>query len=250
MIIMNNNNVIVQIENLSFGYTDKKIIKDLALRIRKNEIVGLLGVNGSGKTTLLNLIVGLFGVNEKVSMFNKTVNLNDDNFKKRFAYITDEDTVLSYLTAKEYLNFIVDIYKLNKSDSDSKIEELIKYFKLENDYDNKLIKDFSKGMKKKIQIIGSLIYNPEFLIIDEVTNGLDIEMIYLLREILKRMMHQGTTILIASHDLNFISELCNRVLIFSEGTIKADLDMKEEKRQSIEIEFMRIIQSGVEYDSK
>ena len=247
---MNNNNVIVQIENLSFGYTDKKIIKDLALRIRKNEIVGLLGVNGSGKTTLLNLIVGLFGVNEKVSMFNKTVNLNDDNFKKRFAYITDEDTVLSYLTAKEYLNFIVDIYKLNKSDSDSKIEELIKYFKLENDYDNKLIKDFSKGMKKKIQIIGSLIYNPEFLIIDEVTNGLDIEMIYLLREILKRMMHQGTTILIASHDLNFISELCNRVLIFSEGTIKADLDMKEEKRQSIEIEFMRIIQSGVEYDSK
>ena len=250
MIIMNNDNVIVQIENLSFGYTEKKIIKDLSLRIRKNEIVGLLGVNGSGKTTLLNLIVGLFGVNEKVRMFNKTVNLNDDNFKKRFAYITDEDTVLSYLTAKEYLNFIVDIYKLNKSDSESKIKELIKYFKLENDYDNKLIKDFSKGMKKKIQIIGSLIYNPEFLIIDEVTNGLDIEMIYLLREILKRMMYQGTTILIASHDLNFISELCNRVLIFSEGTIKADLDMKEEKRQSIEIEFMRIIQSGVEYDSK
>ena len=154
--------------------------------------------------------------------------MDNEIIKNNVGFIEDTPVLLDYLTADQYLRFICKIENISIDKVQNKIDELILKFKLKEEYTNKLLKDYSFGMKKKIHFIGNLIKDNSILLIDEPTNGLDITAIIYLKQIIKNLSQKNkTTILISSHNLDFINAVCNRVLIFNNGRINKDLSLNE-----------------------
>lgn len=221
---------IIEIENFNFSYGDNLVLEDINFDVKKGEIIGLLGENGSGKTTLLNSIYGINGYTENIKVFSEYPELDNKVIKNKVSYIQDTPQLLDYLTAKQYLSFICNIENIAYEGLKDNIMNLINVFNLENDYTNKLIKDYSFGMKKKIQIIGDLILHRDIVIIDEPTNGLDIRMIILIKDLIhKENQLNKTTFIISSHNTKFLKDVCNKVLLFNnkkiERIIEIDLEM-------------------------
>lgn len=221
-------NEIININHFTFSYDTKIILNDINIQVFEGEIVGLLGENGAGKTTLLNCIYGFLGEQKEIKILSSTPCLDNEIIKNNVGFIEDTPVLLDYLTADQYLRFICKIENISIDKVQNKIDELILKFKLKEEYTNKLLKDYSFGMKKKIHFIGNLIKDNSILLIDEPTNGLDITAIIYLKQIIKNLSQKNkTTILISSHNLDFINAVCNRVLIFNNGRINKDLSLNE-----------------------
>lgn len=234
---------ILEIKNFDFNYGNKKILDDISFSVSCGEIVGLLGENGAGKTTLIDSIYGFHGDMRSIKVFSNTSSINNPILKKKISYVQDTPNLLDYLTAKQYLNFICYIEQENKSKKSEEIDELISQFHLKDSYSSKLLKDYSFGMKKKIQLISEIILHKEFLMIDEPTNGLDISMIILLKELIRKENNiNKTTILISSHNTKFLQDICHRVLIFDDKKIVKDMILSE--GVDLETEFLKIKNIG------
>ncbi|HGF7410589.1 TPA: ABC transporter ATP-binding protein [Enterococcus faecium] len=201
-------------------------VKEISFQISKGEILCLAGPNGSGKTTLLNSILGIIKKDKgSISLFGQ--NVDNDAIKNRFAYISDEIILIEELTGFEYLAFIKSMYKgINKN----QIITLLKIFDLEKDID-KLISSYSHGMKKKLQIISMIMKPFDVLVLDEPCRGLDVEAVYVLKKIVDSFKRKGKMILITSHDLLFIEEICDKILILTRGIVVGGGTPEEIKSQ-------------------
>ncbi|MGX8850432.1 ABC transporter ATP-binding protein [Amedibacillus sp. YH-ame10] len=239
---------IINVTNLNFSYSSKEVLKQINFDIKKGEIIGLLGENGSGKTTLLDCLYGFLDSSGAISVMYKRPNVNDDDFKKRISYIQDFPNLLDYLTAEQYIAFICKLEDINYNLKKDEIYHLIELFDLCEDYKTKLIKDFSFGMKKKIQIIGEMILHKELIFIDEPTNGLDIKMIILLKKLIKAESKKySSTMIISSHNTQFLEEVCDRVLVFDKHYIVKEIELSNEV--NLESEFLNIKKVGeLNYD--
>lgn len=230
---------IIDVENFKFSYGDKVILENVNFHVKQGEIIGLLGENGAGKTTLIDCLYGFHGEIETIKILSHVPDLNDTLMKKNISYIQDTPNMLDYLTAKQYLNFICNIEKEDKKEKSEEIESFIKLFHLEESYSTKLMKDYSFGMKKKIQFISEIFLHKKLLMIDEPTNGLDISMIILLKETLRNENKKyHTTMLISSHNTQFLQDVCNRVLVFDDKQLVKDILIS--KQIDLESEFLRI----------
>lgn len=218
---------IIEVKNFSFKYSTNYILKKVNFSINEGECLGLLGCNGSGKTTLINCILGEYSGEGDIKICNSVPDIENPELKKNIGVVLDNDILLNYLTLDEYLSFVGKTYNVVESQLLERKEYWIKYFKLENDK-NRIINFFSHGMRKKTQIIAAVLNNPKILIIDEPTNGLDIEMIYYLKKMLIDLKRLKITILISSHDLSFIEEVCDNVIIISEGKIGGKIQVGNE----------------------
>jgi ABC-2 type transport system ATP-binding protein len=200
------------VDNLTKTYNNKIVaIKDLSFSLNKNKVLGLVGPNGSGKTTTINLILGTIKSNSGEILYENYKN-DSLEFKKKVGYIPDDLILPESLTGREYIDFILSIYSIKKS---NKLNKLIKLYNMQ-DFLDILIKEYSHGMKKKIQIIVAFSLESELIIIDEPFRGLDIESIIITKQLFKSFIKSGS-ILLCSHDLNLIEELADEVIMLYKG---------------------------------
>ena len=202
---------ILTINNLTkkFGYITA--VKDLSFSINKGNVYGILGPNGSGKSTTLGIVLNVVNATAgDFSWFDGTVSTHDA--LKRVGAIIERPNFYPYMTAYQNLKLVCKI----KGVDESMIEEKLKIVGLEARMHNKF-KTYSLGMKQRLAIASALLNDPEILILDEPTNGLDPQGIHQIRKIIKNIANQGTTILLASHLLDEVEKVCTHVVVLSKG---------------------------------
>ncbi len=209
----------LEIKNVTKKYSNKVALKNISLKLNDGEIFGFIGHNGAGKTTLIKAIVGIHSFDEGNILIDGLSIMEDElEYKKKIAYIPDNPDLYENLKGIDYLNFIADIYEV----SEEKREELITlYGKKFAIYDNlgDLISSYSHGMKQKLAIISGLIHEPKVLILDEPFVGLDPLSSKILKDIMKELCENGTTIFFSSHVLEVVEKLCDHVGIIKNGEL-------------------------------
>ncbi len=205
---------IVQTENLSKSFGKEQAVSNINLKIRKGEIYGFLGPNGAGKTTTIRMLLGLMKPSSgTIKIFQKDVTRDRMNILAKVGSLVENPSYYPHLTAYENLEALRKILGVPKS----RIDEVLEIVRLK-DAANKKVKGFSLGMKQRLGIAASLLHNPELLILDEPTNGLDPSGIIEIRNLIKRLPSEyGMTIIISSHLLSEIDQMATQVGIVSKG---------------------------------
>ena len=217
----------------------------LNLKINDGEIFGFLGPNGAGKTTTIKMITGILDIDEgDILIDGNSIKTNPLEAKKRFGLVPDNPDIFIKLKGIEYLNFIADIYKISEEERIEKIKNLSKQFEMENVLNNK-IQSYSHGMRQKIVIMGTLLHNPQNLILDEPMTGLDPRSSFDLKRIMREHTKQNKSVFFSTHILEVAERLCDRVGIINRGKlvfIGTYEEMKREfnKKASLEELFMEI----------
>ena len=207
-------NTILQLNNLSKSYKEIKAVDDLSLEVKGKMIFGLLGPNGSGKTTTLGMLLGV--IRQDKGSFSWFNNGSKDINRKKIGSLLETPNFYPYLTAYQNLEVTAKIKGLQLT-SDL-INEVLKKVDLFKRKDSKF-KTFSLGMKQRLAIASALLGNPEVLVLDEPTNGLDPQGIAEIRDLIIQIGNEGKTILIASHILDEIEKICTHCAILKEGKL-------------------------------
>lgn len=208
------NNTVIELKNLKKYYGKSRGIENVSLRINKGEIYGFIGPNGAGKSTTIRTILGLINKTAgEIYLNGVKLDQNDPETKKMIGYLPGEINLYNDMTVKELFNYHASFY--NK-DLSKRRKELVKLLKID---ENKKVGNLSLGNLKKVAIILSLMHEPQILILDEATSGLDPIMQNVFHNILLEEKKKGTTILYSSHILSEISNICDRVAIIKDGLI-------------------------------
>lgn len=208
----------LQISNLTKFYNDFKAIDDISFNIKPNEIVGFLGPNGAGKSTTLNIITGNTSYDRGSIVINGIdLLVEPEKAKKNIGFLPDTPPLYTEFLVHEYLNFVCELKKVPKKDIKNMIAKIVKLTKLEG-YENKLIKNLSKGYCQRVGIASAICGFPNIIILDEPINTLDPKQIIEIRDLLKELS-KNHSILISSHILSEISNICDRIIIINKGKI-------------------------------
>ncbi len=204
---------ILSIKNLNKFYNKLHAVKDVSLEIHKGNVYGILGPNGSGKSTTLGIVLNVVNkTSGEYSWFGGTMATHDA--LKKVGAIIERPNFYPYMTAQENLELVCKI----KGTNYSKVQEKLEIVGLLDRKDSKF-RTFSLGMKQRLAIASALLNDPEILILDEPTNGLDPQGIHQIRDIIRLIASQGTTILLASHLLDEVEKVCSHVLVLRKGEI-------------------------------
>lgn len=210
----------IKVQNLSKRYGNHVAVKNVSFSISEGEIVGFLGPNGAGKSTIMNILTGYLSLTEGTVMVGGyDVLEHPEQAKKRIGYLPEQPPLYPDMTVREYLNFIYDL-KSVKFPKRPHIDEICKLVHITN-VENRLIKNLSKGYRQRVGIAQALVGNPEVLILDEPTVGLDPKQIIEIRKLIAGL-GKHHTIILSSHILSEIQAVCKRILIINEGSIVAD----------------------------
>ena len=224
--------VILKCQDVYKKIGKKYILKKISFEVKKGEIVGFIGPNGAGKTTTIKLILGL----QKITKGNVEINGYDvkKDFEKaiyRVGAIIENPDVYTYLTGYENLKIAQEYYK---DIPNQRIDEVVKIVGLKDSIMNKVSK-YSLGMRQRLGIAQAILHKPQLLILDEPTNGLDPEGIIEIRNLLKKLVfEENIGILISSHNLSEVENICDKVCIIKSGKIIDEKDIKELKSQNLE----------------
>ena len=235
----------IEVKDLVKKYGDHVAVDHLSFTIEKGKIYGFLGPNGAGKTTTIKMITGILDIDEgDILIDGNSIKTNPLEAKKRFGLVPDNPDIFIKLKGIEYLNFIADIYKISEEERIEKIKNLSKQFEMENVLNNK-IQSYSHGMRQKIVIMGTLLHNPQNLILDEPMTGLDPRSSFDLKRIMREHTKQNKSVFFSTHILEVAERLCDRVGIINRGKlvfIGTYEEMKREfnKKASLEELFMEI----------
>lgn len=208
------------IENFSKSYKGgKKAVDGLSLKISSGDIFGFIGHNGAGKTTTIRAVAGVLDFEEgNIMIDGMSIKKDPVLCKKITAYIPDNPDLYDHLTGIAYLNFIGDIYEINKSEREQDIKRYADAFELTSNLGD-AIASYSHGMKQKLAIISALIHNPKLLILDEPFVGLDPKASLTLKNIMKELCKNGSAIFFSTHVLEVAEKLCNKIAIIRDGKL-------------------------------
>ena len=217
----------IKVEHLTKQYGDRYAVNDISFEVQKGEIVGFLGPNGAGKSTTMNILTGYLSSTSGKAMIDGLDILEHPlAVKKKIGFLPETPPLYLEMTVREYLGFIYDLKKC-KLNRKAHIEEVCRVVKIEDTLD-RMIKKLSKGYRQRVGIAGAIIGNPEVIIFDEPTNGLDPKQIIDIRNLI-RELGKERTIILSTHILSEVKSVCDRILIINEGKIVAD-----EKTENIE----------------
>ena len=224
----------VVVEKLVKKYHHQEVIKGISFSLEKGEITGFLGLNGAGKTTTMKMITGAT-IPDSGSIKINGLSLDSQliEAQKNIGYLPEHNPLYLEMYVREYLQFVADIYKVEKV----KIEEVIQKTSLTS-HANKRIEELSKGYRQRVGLAAAILHDPNVLILDEPTTGLDPNQIIEIRQIIKDLGKEKI-ILLSSHIMQEIQAMCDRVIILHQGEIILDKKMKElqDKEQTIEVLF-------------
>ena len=232
----------LKIENLTKKYGDKSAIDNLNLEVQDGEIFGFIGHNGAGKTTTIRCMVGILEFdNGNIYINGNSIKDEPLKCKKDIAYIPDNPDIYENLTGISYLNFVADIFEIDKKTREERINKYAEAFEIKNELQD-LISSYSHGMKQKLVIISALIHTPKLLILDEPFVGLDPKASFTLKEIMKEMTKEGAAIFFSSHVLEVVEKLCDKIGIIKEGKLITYGTVEEVKgNESLEEVFLELI---------
>lgn len=214
----------ITIDNLTKKYEGKEVLKIEQLHIKKGERFGLVGNNGAGKTTFFNLILDLVKPNTGQIRNNDIAVHESEDWKKHTAAFIDESFLIGYLTPEEYFYFVGELRGMNELQVNNWLEPFEGFFNGEVLGQKKYIRNLSKGNQKKVGLIASLMGEPELVIMDEPFANLDPSSQIRFKEIIKKQIeNHATTFLISSHDLNHVTEVCERIVLLEKGLPIKDL---------------------------
>jgi ABC-2 type transport system ATP-binding protein len=224
--------------DLQKEYNGVTVLNIPFLKISQGESCGLVGNNGAGKTTFFRLILDLIeATTGEVEIDSKKVMRNDD-WKSITGSFLDEGFLIDFLTPEEYFNFVAKLHNLSEGDMVLFLESLKDFFNDEILLSKKLIRDFSKGNQKKIGIAAALIGDPKILILDEPFTALDPSSQIRLKRFLVDLQTQfNMTMLISSHDLNHVTEVCKRIVVLEKGKIVKDIHTDADTLKELEAYF-------------
>ena len=226
----------IEVNNISKSYGAQKALDNISFSITKGEIVGFLGPNGAGKSTLMKILTTYINADEGTAIVNgNNVNTQQKAVQLSIGYLPEHNPLYLDLYVREYLAFNADVYKVAKS----RIEEVIQLTGLSTE-SHKKIGQLSKGYRQRVGLANALLHNPDVLILDEPTTGLDPNQLMEIRTVIKNV-GKDKTVFLSTHIMQEVEAICDRVIIINNGKIVADkkLDslISEEKEQVIEVEF-------------
>lgn len=209
----------IKIENYSKSYGTKKVIENLNLIVEDGELFGFIGHNGAGKSTTIKSMVGILDFESGTIEINgKSIQKEPLEAKKQIAYIPDNPDLYDTMTGIQYLNFIADIFEVEKQTRKERIEKYANEFDIASNLGDS-ISSYSHGMKQKLALISALIHEPKVLILDEPFVGLDPKASHSLKEIMRTICKNGGIIFFSTHVLEVVEKLCDRVAIIKQGEI-------------------------------
>ncbi|NHN27654.1 gliding motility-associated ABC transporter ATP-binding subunit GldA [Flavobacterium jejuense] len=230
----------IEVLNISKYYGEQKALDQISFSVKKGEIVGFLGPNGAGKSTLMKILTTYISADEgdaKVNNFDITT--ASKSIQKSVGYLPEHNPLYLDLYIREYLSFNADVYKVAKS----RIEEVIKLTGLTPE-SNKKIGQLSKGYRQRVGLACALLHDPEVLILDEPTTGLDPNQLVEIRELIKNI-GKNKTVFLSTHIMQEVEAICERVIIIDKGKIVEDKNLKtlvkEQTNQIITIEFDKTV---------
>jgi len=212
---------VIKLSGLTKLYGSVKAVDNLELDIKPGELFGFIGPNGAGKTTTIKILTGLIKPTSGIaSIGNFDLAKNPLEAKAITGYIPDRPTIYEKLTGWEYLIFISDLYGLERRTAESKAQEYLNFFNLDEST-NKLIESYSHGMKQKLVISSALIHEPKALIVDEPLVGLDPKGARQVKSLFMDLCKRGTTIFMSTHSLGIAEAMCDRIAVINKGRLIA-----------------------------
>ena len=226
----NNEDFLVRVEKLSKSFKNVQAVDDLSFNVKKGEIYGLLGPNGAGKTTTIKLILGLLEADAgEISVLGLNPEKDEIEIKNQIGYVSEEPLIYKSLTPKELFNFIASIRKLDDQKTTPKLAQYLESLSAVEYYE-RLISTLSRGNKQKIQIIASIMHDPEILIMDEPLTGLDAKSVKVVKEILELHTKRGGAVLFSTHIMEIAEDICDRIGIINQGKMVAEGTMESLKQ--------------------
>ena len=211
----------IEVRNITKKYGSFTAVDNISFKVKDGEIIGLLGPNGAGKSTTMNTITGFIEQTDGEVIVN-----GYDTVKKakkarsQIGYMPEGVPLYTDLTVKEFITFMAELRKLKRNDKKEKVQKIMEQTGLK-EMQNKLIKNLSRGQKQRVSLAGALIGDPEVLILDEPTVGLDPKQITEIRSLIKEL-GKNHTVILSSHILSEVSQICDKVIIINKGKIVAE----------------------------
>ncbi|MGB5318103.1 gliding motility-associated ABC transporter ATP-binding subunit GldA [Eudoraea sp.] len=225
----------LQVQNICKNYGEQKALNDISFKVGKGEIVGFLGPNGAGKSTMMKILTTYLTADSGKAYVNEfDVNTSPIEVRKSIGYVAEHNPLYREMFVKEYLSFNAEIYGVSKN----RVSVVIEQIGLSSE-SHKIIGTLSKGYQQRVGLAAALLHDPEVLILDEPTTGLDPNQLIDIRKLIKTISY-NKTILLSTHIMKEVEAICDRVIIINEGILVADKALKElrtEEEQIIEVEF-------------
>ena len=225
----------IEVQHISKIYGNQKALDDVSFSLKKGEIVGFLGPNGAGKSTMMKILTTyLEASNGSASVNGFSVEKEASNVQKSIGYLAEHNPLYLDMFVKEYLLFNAEVYGVSKNE----VENVILKTGLTSEA-HKKIQQLSKGYRQRVGLANALLHNPDVLILDEPTTGLDPNQLIEIRELIKNVGKEKT-VLLSTHIMQEVEAICDRVIIINKGKIVLDTPLKElrnNKTQIIEVEF-------------
>lgn len=239
----------IEIKDLKKVYNGVTVVNVPHVQINKGESIGLVGNNGAGKTTLFRMILDLIRADKGEVLLKGENVAGAEAWKNYTASYLDEGFLIDYLTPEEYLYFIGGLHKQNKAQVDEKLAGLAEFFNGEIINKGKYIRDLSKGNQCKVGVGACLLQQPEILMLDEPFANIDPSTQFRLKNILKNQnKNHGVTTLVSSHDLNHVTDVCERILLMEKGVVIKDIATSSSTLSELE-EYFGVGQSTTSYST-
>ena len=227
----------IQLENLSKKYDEATVLNVASLGIDKGEHFGLVGNNGAGKTTLFSLLLDLIRPSSGKVSINSIEVAKSEDWKKDTAAFIDDAFLIDYLTPEEYFAFVAQLRKISTDELQTFLAQFEEFFNGEILDQKKYLRDFSKGNQKKSRLAAAFIGSPEVVILDEPFANLDPSSQIRLKNFLTAENNLNCTLLISSHDLNHVTDVCDRIVLLEKGAVIKDTPKSPETLKELEAYF-------------
>lgn len=221
----------IQVKDVSKYYGQQAALQSVSLEIKKGEIVGFLGPNGAGKSTLMKIITTYLAADEgQVEVCQENVEENPLSVRQKVGYLAEHNPLYLEMYIKEYLDFIANLYGCSKEC----VSDMIEITGLSPEQHKKIGK-LSKGYRQRVGLAAALIHEPEVLVLDEPTTGLDPNQLVEIRTLIKNS-GKNKTVILSTHIMQEVEKMCNRVIIINKGKIVADEELESLKAKNIDLE--------------
>ena len=225
-------------------FGEREAVKGVSFTVKEGEIFGLIGPNGAGKTTTLRMISTLLNITSgEITVYGKDVTTESEEVRKMISYLPEDAGAYKDLTGRAYLDFMAGFFAQGE-DKKAMVEKGMEIAKLGERIDSK-IDTYSKGMKRRLLIARAIMFDPKLAIMDEVTSGLDVANAFEVREIIRNVAKNGTSVIISSHNMFEVELLCERVAMINKGTIVLEGTPQELKEKysanNLEEVFMKAV---------
>jgi ABC-2 type transport system ATP-binding protein len=241
---MSKNTLAIAVKNLVKTYGSMVAVNNISFEVKKGEIIGFLGPNGAGKSTTIKILCGLLAATSgKVEISGISVASNPNKIKNRIGYMPENNPLPEDMRIIEYLNFRARLKGLSGEEANKRVQEVLELCDLHRKAKSKIISTLSKGFRQRVGIADVLLAEPELVIMDEPTIGLDPHQVLMMRKLLQSLKGQMTFV-ISSHILAEIEKVCDRVIIINRGSIVASGSSQQLRREFIPVEGVRLTFKG------